>query len=158
MFSNLYKLDTVSIRPFNVFGPNQKGDSPYACAVSAWLYAVKHGKPLRSDGTGQQTRDITFVDDVVDIFFRAATFNEKLNGEAFNAGTQTSISNNAILNWFKQNFPNCSVVGAPWRDGDVMHTLASMVKTRNTLKCGNSMSFLDALEITKKWCMSSELF
>ena len=58
LFAKLYELDCVSIRPFNVFGPNQKGNSSYSCALSAWLYCIKNNKPIRFDGDGTQKRDL----------------------------------------------------------------------------------------------------
>jgi UDP-glucose 4-epimerase len=66
LFNKLYGLDMVCLRYFNVFGPNQYGDSPYSTAVSAWCHAVKEGVPLRSDGDGEQTRDLCYIDNVVD--------------------------------------------------------------------------------------------
>jgi len=158
LFSNLYKLDTVSLRPFNVFGPNQKGDSPYACAVSAWLHAVKHGLPLRSDGTGEQRRDINHIDNVVDMFIRASKYPDKLNGEAFNVGSEMCVSNNEVLELFKEMFPDCQIVNAPARPGDVMATLSSMKKANSILGWTEITSFWDGLQSTKEWAMSDPLF
>jgi UDP-glucose 4-epimerase len=160
LFSQLYGLETVSVRPFNVFGPNQKGDSPYACAVSAWLHAIKHGKSLRSDGDGTQTRDITYVDNVVDIFVRlgnqpVGTFKEH---EAFNAGTGSSVSNNEVLEWFKKEYPNCVIVNAPFRAGDVHDTLAAMVAAKRDLGWKVLVPFWDGLLKTREWAMQSPLF
>lgn len=158
LFSGLYGLDTVSIRPFNVFGERQKGNSAYSTAISAWLFAIKHGFPMRSDGDGEQTRDMTHVSNVVDVFIRAARHPERLSGEAFNAGTGTSISNNKILNWMKREFPNASVVMAPERPGDVKHTLASVEKTRRVLQYEVLTPFTVAIERTKQWAMSDPIF
>lgn len=158
LFSSLYKLDTVSLRPFNVFGRNQKGDSPYACAVSAWLYAVKHGLPLRSDGTGEQSRDINHIDNVVDMFIKVAKYPNKFDGDAFNVGSEISISNNEILALFKDMFPDCKIVNAPTRPGDVMATLSSMKKAHSVLGWNEVTSFWDGLQSTKEWAMSHPLF
>lgn len=158
LYSELYDLDTVTVRPFNVFGPHQLGDNPYSCAVSAWLYAIKHGKPLRSDGDGTQTRDVTYVDNVVDVFYRCATAQRKFNGKAFNAGTGMSVSNNEILEWFKLNFPNCEIVTAPPRAGDVKHTLADVVHSDIFLGYKPIITFWEGLELTKTWALNSPLF
>jgi nucleoside-diphosphate-sugar epimerase len=160
LFSSLYHLDTVSVRPFNVFGPNQKGNGPYSTAVSAWLYGVKHGMPLRSDGDGTQSRDVTYVDNVVDIFCRCAEHTERFDGETFNAGTGTIITNNEILEWFKKSFDASKVViyNAPWRPGDVMHTQASVAKARKLLGYRPLVPFWKGLEITKKWAMKNPIF
>lgn len=158
LYSQLYNLDTVSVRPFNVFGPNQKGDNPYATAIGAWLHAVKHGKPLRSDGDGEQTRDMTYVDNVVDIFIKCAEFNDSFHGEAFNAGTGASVSNNEILSWFKTEYPTCAVNHVPERLGDVKHTQASTVQAEKLLGYKVIVPFWQGLENTREWAMSNPLF
>ncbi len=158
LFSSLYNLDTVSVRPFNVFGPNQKGNGAYSTAVSAWLYGVKHDNPLRSDGDGTQSRDVTYVDNVVDIFCRAAAYTDRFAGETFNAGTGDIITNNEILDWFRKQFPNAVIVNAPWRPGDVMHTQASIAKARKVLGYKPLVTFWKGLEITKKWAMKNPIF
>lgn len=158
LFSSLYNLDTVSVRPFNVFGPNQKGHGAYSTAVSAWLYGVKHGVALRSDGDGTQSRDVTYVDNVVDIFCRCATYGDRFAGETFNAGTGDIITNNEILEWFKKQFPVAQIVNAPWRPGDVMHTQASVAKAKKILGYRPLVPFWKGLEITKKWAMKNPIF
>jgi nucleoside-diphosphate-sugar epimerase len=158
LFSKLYNLDTVSLRPFNVFGKNQLGDSPYACAVSSWLYAVKHNLPLRSDGSGEQSRDINHVDNVIDMFVKVANHKDKFNGDVFNAGSEMGIANNEILALFEYMFPDCKILTAPARPGDVMHTLSSMRKASNILSWKETTSFWDGLESTKNWALSNPLF
>lgn len=151
LFSNLYGLDTVSIRPFNIFGPNQKGDGAYSTAVSAWMYAIKNNEPLRSDGTGEQTRDMVYVDNVVDIITRALEHSSFFNGNVFNAGTGTSISNNLILDWFRKNFPNCQVNSAPARLGDVLNTKADISRTKDVLGYSPIVDFWEGIELTRRW-------
>ena len=159
MFSDVYNLETVSVRPFNVFGPNQKGDSPYSCAISAWLYAAKHGKPLRSDGDGEQTRDVTYVDNVVDVMYRCAIGPAKhFQGRAYNAGTGTRVSNNEILAWFKKQYPNVQVVNAPTRIGDVKDTQADIKRAENELGYKVLVSLWDGIEKTREWAMKSDKF
>ena len=158
LYSKVYGLDTVSVRPFNVFGPNQLGDSPYSLAVSAWLYAVKHGKPIRSDGDGTQSRDITYVTNVVDVFVRCANYEGTFSGEAFNGGTGNRITNNEVLEWFKKHFPDCQVTHAPWRPGDVMHTQADVSAAKEILGYEPKIDFWRGLELTHAWAMNSNLF
>lgn len=158
LYSKLYDLETVSIRPFNVFGPHQLGNTAYACAVSAWLYAVKHGNPLRSDGDGSQTRDLIYVEDVVDIFIKAAVSNFKFKGQAFNAGLGEAYSNNEILDWFKKKYPNIEIQSAPARVGDILHTLADNETTRGVLHWESKTSFWEGLEKAHDWAMNSPLF
>ena len=154
MFSDLYGMDTVSVRPFNVFGPNQRGDNPYSTAVSAWFGAVLNGKPLRSDGTGEQSRDVTYVDNVVDIMYRCATHGGTFKAEAFNAGTGFSITNNEILAWFKKTYPDIQIVNAPARKGDVMKTCADVSKAESVLGYKVLAPFWEGVEKTRQWVFS----
>lgn len=162
LYKKLYGLETVSIRPFNVFGPNQTGDNPYALAVSSWLHAVKHGGHLRSDGDGSQTRDMTYVSNVVDVFEACANFCGHFDcngvGDVFNAGTGMRVSNNEILSWFKREFPECLVKHAPERIGDVKHTLADITHTTKILGYTPKIGFWTGLQMTKSWAMNSSLF
>lgn len=155
MFSRLYGLDTVSVRPFNVFGPHCRGTNPYSTAVGAWFQSIKDGRFLRSDGDGEQTRDMTYVDNVVDVFVRAGMSPKSFAGEAFNAGTGSSVSNNQILEWFKREYPNCIVYNAPERLGDVKHTLSDMTKAKEILQHKTLVDFWEGLEKTKEWFFKS---
>ena len=128
LYSKVYGLDIACLRYFNVYGPNQFGDSPYSTAIVSWCDKVKKGLPLRSDGDGTQTRDMVFVEDVADANILAATREEKFSGACFNIGTGKSYSNNEILAIFKEKFSNIEIVNAPSRAGDVKHTLASTRK------------------------------
>lgn len=157
LFSELYGLETVSVRPFNVFGPNQRGDNPYATAVGAWFHAVHDGRPLRSDGTGEQSRDVTYVDNVADIMYRCATNERVFKGEAFNAGTGFSITNNEILAWFKKTYPDIQIVNAPARKGDVMKTCASIMRAEDVLGYKVLVPFWEGVEKTREWTFSGAL-
>ena len=66
--NSLYNTKIVSLRLFNVFGPGQRGDSPYSNLISSWCNNLSKGKSLRIDGTGNQTRDLCYIDNVVDVF------------------------------------------------------------------------------------------
>ena len=103
----------MCLRYFNVFGPNQAGDSPYSTAISAWCNAISEGTPLRSDGDGTQSRDLTYVDNVVQANILAATHDSHFNGECFNVGCGEQWSNNAVLEFLKEKYPEIEVNNAP---------------------------------------------
>ena len=151
LFNHLYGFDSVCLRYFNVFGPNQYGDSPYSTAVSAWCDAVKYGKPLRSDGDGEQTRDMCYVANVVDANIRAAQYPGKFAGDVFNVACQERTSNNEILEWFKKNFKGIDITHAPTRAGDVKHTCASIEKINQVLGYEPKVKFWEGLEETVHW-------
>lgn len=151
LYYSLYNLDSVSLRFFNVFGPNQLGDSPYATAVSAWLTAIKLGRSMRSDGDGTQTRDMCYVDNVVDACCKAAIHPIKLNADQFNVACDDQISNKEILKILKKRYPNAQHHIAPWRPGDVMHTRASIKKINDVLGYKPLYNFRLGLEKTIEW-------
>ena len=97
MSFGLYGLDSACLRYFNVFGPRQTGSSPYSTALSAWCDAIKTGRPLRSDGTGEQSRDLCYVDNVVQANILAAGVQGSLQGRPFNVACGEQTSNNQIL-------------------------------------------------------------
>lgn len=151
LYSELYGLDSACLRFFNVFGPNQLGDSPYATAVSAWLNAIKSGRPMRSDGDGSQSRDMCYVDNVVDACVKAALHSERLNAECFNVACGDRTTNKEILDHLKSVYPGSTHVDAPWRPGDVMHTLADVSKAQMVLGYVPLVRFWEGLERTIRW-------
>ena len=151
MFGNLYDFDSVCLRYFNVFGPNQYGDSPYSTAISAWCHAVKEGLPLRKDGTGEQSRDMCYVDNVVDVNIRAANHEGTFRGEAFNVACGDRTSNNQILARFQEKFGDLNINQAPFRPGDVMHTQADISETERVFGYKPLVRFWDGLEKTFEW-------
>ena len=144
-------MDAVCLRYFNVFGPHAYGDSPYATAVAAWCDAVRHGKPLRSDGDGEQSRDLCYVDNVVDANVLAANNKNPFRGEAFNIGCGDRTTNNEILAYFKRRFPHVDVIHAPERPGDVKHTQADITDAVEKLGYEPKVKFWEGLEMTLDW-------
>lgn len=145
--SRTHGFDSVSLRYFNVYGPYQYLTGAYATAVSAWLNAIKQGKPLRKDGTGEQSRDMVFVEDIVQANILAATYNGNLKGIPINIASGTEISNNEILRMITSRF-NVDVEQAPFRPGDVMRTCPSIQLARKVLGYEPKFSFEDGLQRT----------
>ena len=90
MFSQVWKLPTVSLRYFNVYGPRMNPDSPYANLLPKFIKLMSQGKTPRINGNGRQTRDFTYVDDVVEATILAA--GSPISGEVFNIGSGNTIS------------------------------------------------------------------
>lgn len=95
LFSELYGLDTVCLRYFNVFGPGQYGDSPYSTVISAWLEALYFPKNAKAyiEGDGNQSRDFCYVDNVVEASMLSARSKKSFKGDAFNIGAGKSNKN-----------------------------------------------------------------
>lgn len=151
LYSQLYGLDSVCLRFFNVFGPNQLGGSPYSTAVSAWLTCINSGKSMRSDGDGSQSRDMCYVDNVVDACVRSGEADALLNAEPLNVACGDRNSNKQILEFLLSKYPNAKYHDAPWRPGDVMHTQADVSRTNEVLGYVPLVHFWDGLEKTIKW-------
>lgn len=143
----LSDVDAVSLRYFNVYGPYQLTNGPYATAVSAWLQNIKSNQPLRKDGTGEQTRDMVYVADVVSANILAATYSERLNGECFNIASGCEVSNNQILDMLRQKF-EFTIQQAPFRAGDIMRTHPSIDKAIKILGYKPQYDFATGLQLT----------
>lgn len=151
LFCRLYKeSDIVCLRYFNVYGPEQYGDSPYASAVSAWCHAIKNNSICRSDGDGTQSRDMCYVDDVVTANILASEKSKRHNGECYNIASGKTVTNNEILEYFTDNF-KIKIRKAPRREGDIMHMHAEISKSKEGLGYEPKVEFWEGLEKTFKW-------
>lgn len=151
LYSEIYRLDSVCLRFFNVFGPNQLGDSPYSTAISAWLTAIKRGKSMRSDGDGSQSRDMCYVDNVVDCLIKSALVEGNLSAEILNVGVGEVVTNAEILSYLKSRYPQAVSHDAPWRPGDVMHTKADITKAKKLVGYDPGINVWQGLDKTIEW-------
>lgn len=151
LYKDLYGLDSACLRFFNVFGPNQLGGSPYSTAISAWLTAIKRGVSMRSDGDGSQSRDMCFVENVVDALIKSAILEDSLNAEVINVGVGESVTNKDILDFLKRKYPSATSHNAPWRPGDIKHTLADITKAKKLIGYSPQFNVWQGLEKTIAW-------
>ena len=100
MFSQVYGIDTVSLRYFNVYGENMTMEGAYKLAISIFANQHKQGLPLTITNDGNQRRDFTYVGDVVDANILAATSTSDLKGESFNIGNGDNYSINEVADIF----------------------------------------------------------
>ena len=125
LYSQLYGLDTVCLRYFNVYSEDQEFGGPYSTAICAWTEMIRQGKPLRIDGDGEQTRDLVHVEDIVDANIFCMEHEGPFNGKWLNVGSGKSVSMNYIKNYIdlhnKVEWNHTSS-----RKGDVRHTLADI--------------------------------
>ena len=151
MFTRLYGLETVIIRYFNVFGPRQDPSSPYSGVISVFATALLDNRPPKIYGDGRQTRDFTYVANVVDGVLRACDA-PGASGEVINVATGGRISLNELFAEMKK------IVGASVepdylepRQGDVRDSQASIVKANALLGYEPTVSFEDGLKKTIEW-------
>jgi nucleoside-diphosphate-sugar epimerase len=132
-FTRSYGLETVALRYFNVFGTGQDPKSQYAAVIPLFITAFLDGSQIRINGDGEQSRDFTFIDNVVQANMKAATA-ENASGEVFNVACGDRTSLNQILdNLRKVTEVDVEVIYGQDRPGDVKHSLADITKARNIL-------------------------
>ncbi|MBI3114342.1 MAG: NAD-dependent epimerase/dehydratase family protein, partial [Candidatus Harrisonbacteria bacterium] len=151
MFSDLYGLDTVSLRYFNVFGPGQYGDSPYSTVISAWLAALYLPKKKKAflEGDGAQSRDFCYVDNVVRANILAMQTPRKLRGEMFNIahGGRTTVNETRRL-IEQYTGKKLKLEQRPPRLGDVRDTHADISKAKEWLGYAPEVKFEEGLKRT----------
>jgi nucleoside-diphosphate-sugar epimerase len=151
MFTQLYGLETVSIRYFNVFGPRQDPSSPYSGVISVFATALLENRAPTIYGDGGQTRDFTYVANVVDGVLRACEASGA-SGEVINVATGGRISLNELFREMKR-IVGASVdpVYAEPRAGDVRDSQADIGKARAILGYEPAVSFEEGLRRTIEW-------
>jgi len=100
MFSQVYGLDTVSLRYFNVYGEKMNLEGAYKLVIPIFAQQMLEGKPLTINNDGEQRRDFTYIGDVVEANILTATHPEKMNGEVFNIGNGDNYSVNELADMF----------------------------------------------------------
>jgi len=151
VFHRVYGLPTVALRYFNVFGPRQDPTSAYAAAIAAFASAMLAGQRPTVYGDGHQTRDFTFVSNVVDANLLACK-TDAANGQALNIACGERIS---LLDLIAElNFllgTNLEPIIAPERKGDVRHSLADITPAREKLGYEPKVGLREGLKRTVEW-------
>ena len=151
MFTRLYGLETVSIRYFNVFGPRQDPSSPYSGVISVFATALLEHRPATIYGDGEQTRDFTYVANVVDGVLRACEA-PQASGEVINVATGGRISLNALFRTMRELVgAGVEPVHLDSRPGDVRDSQADIRKAKRLLGYEPIVSFEDGLARTIAW-------
>ena len=134
-FGNLYKIPVVSLRLFNVYGPRARTSGTYGAVFGVFLAQKLAKKPFTVVGDGEQTRDFTFVDDVVNAFIEMMDTNIK--NEIFNVGSGKTYSVNTLINLLGSN----KIVNIPKRPGEPDCTFADISKILKKTKWKPKVSF-----------------
>jgi nucleoside-diphosphate-sugar epimerase len=151
MFTSLYGLETVTIRYFNVFGPRQDPSSPYSGVISVFATALLDNRSPTIYGNGEQTRDFTYVANVVDGVLRACDA-PGASGEVINVATGGRISLNQLFEAMRRIIGATVQPGyAEPRAGDVRDSQADIAKARRILGYEPTVSFEDGLQRTVDW-------
>ena len=152
-FWRCYGLETVSLRYFNVFGPRQDPTSPYSGVLAKFITQMLQGEQPTIFGDGQQSRDFTYVDNVVSANLRACSAPAKeVAGQVFNVATGVRFDLNQTFRLLKQLTGYSGEVnyGAD-RAGDVKHSLADLSLAKKHLGYQPSVDFEEGLRRTIEW-------
>lgn len=156
LFTHLYGLETVSIRYFNVFGPRQDPSSPYSGVISVFASALIEKRSPKIYGDGEQTRDFTYVANVVDGVLRACDA-PGASGEVINVATEGRISLNQLFRTMRDLIgASVEPIYEPERAGDVRDSQADITKARQILKYEPIVSFEEGLRRTVEWYRTAD--
>jgi UDP-glucose 4-epimerase len=154
MFTELYRFPTVTTRYFNVFGPRQDPGSPYSGVISLFSTALLDGRRPIIYGDGEQTRDFTYVANVVDGVLRACEA-PNAAGEVINIATGGRISLNELLSAINHIVgSNLQAVYEAPRAGDVKDSQADISKAKALLGYEPRIRLEEGLKRTLDWCRS----
>lgn len=155
VFGRVYGLENASIRYFNVFGPRQDPTSQYSGVLSRFMLAILQGQPPVVYGDGQQSRDFTYIDNIVDLTLRACEAGGA-SGKVFNGGTGARITLNEVLKLLETvTGKKIAARHDPPRTGDILDSQADISLARKALGYEPLVPFEDGLRRTWIWYQSA---
>ena len=150
VFARTYDLETVSLRYFNVFGPRQRPDAAYAAVIPLFMRAALESRPLPINGDGEQSRDFTYVSNVVSANLLAATVPGRVSGRVYNVACGGRYSLLDIVRAMERISGRAlELEHRPARPGDVRHSEAAIDAARADLGYEVVVSFEEGL--AKTW-------
>lgn len=158
-FGRCYGLELVGLRYFNVFGPRQDPNGPYAAVIPRWFAALHGGADLTINGDGETSRDFCYVENVVQANLLAATSeNPVVPGQVFNVAFGARTTLNELFSLIRERVARvrpevatAQPIYAEFRPGDVRHSLADISKARRELAYAPDCSVRVGLERAADW-------
>jgi UDP-glucose 4-epimerase len=152
VFHRIYGLETVALRYFNVFGPHQDPDSPYSAVIPLFIRSFREGRAPFINGSGEQSRDFTYVANVVHGNLLAADAPDA-PGRVINVACNGSVTVNHLASEIARlvGRPDITPVHRDSRPGDVMHSCASIALAERLLGYTPVVPFSDGLARTVSW-------
>jgi len=159
VFAELYDMEFIGLRYFNVYGPQQNPAGPYAAVIPLFIKEILDDRSPMINGAGDSSRDFTFVEDVVQANLLAMfTDNANAINQVYNIakGEQTTL--NELFNILKDiSGKNIKAVHGPERNGDIKHSLADISKARRLLGYEPATSPIEGLRKTFDWYKKNSL-
>ncbi len=149
-FAKLYRMKIVGLRYFNVFGPRQDPDGPYAAVIPLFVSGIINQTPVYINGDGEQTRDFTFVDNAVQANVRGMLCdNQEAFGKAYNVAVGENFSVNFLYTAIREMLGiQHEATYREERAGDIRNSLADITKARTLLGYEPTQRFMDGLKQT----------
>ena len=143
LFSKVYNIDTIICRFYNVYGPYQIMEGPYSAIVGIFQNQYLNNMPLTITGNGEQRRDFTHVNDIVDGLIKSSNYSS--SGEVFELGTGKNYSINELAKMFGENYP---IQYLPKREGEMDTTLCDISEAQEKI---GYMPANDLQQYVKNW-------
>ncbi len=163
VFKKIYNLDTIGLRYFNVFGPRQNANGAYAAVVPLFIKSILGNASPTINGDGENSRDFTFIDNVIEANILAIYAKEESNNQIYNVACGKRKSLNQLFETIKKNAIDLGVncgglkpVYGQFRSGDILHSHASVDKARNLLKYEPLVQFDEGIKKTIRWHLSNQ--
>ncbi|MGI6123852.1 MAG: SDR family oxidoreductase [Acetivibrionales bacterium] len=155
-FYDLYGLETIGLRYFNVFGRRQDPDSPYAAVIPIFIKNILNNRVSTINGDGEQTRDFTYIDNVVDANLKACFAKKAACGKVFNIANGDRISVNSLYKKICELLKRqTNMVYGPTRAGDVKDSNADIKRANRYLNYSPLLSFDKGLESAVEWYVNN---
>lgn len=159
VFARCYGVETIGLRYFNVFGPRQDPDGPYAAVIPKWIAAMMKNLPVQINGDGETSRDFCYVENVVQMNLLAATTrNPKAINQEYNVALNARISLNELFAMLRERLlphhPHLKRYKPVYRDfraGDVRHSQADISKARRLVGYAPTHSVEQGLDAALEW-------
>lgn len=149
LYHKLYRLETISLRYFNVFGPAQDPHSEYSAVIPKFITAVLAKKPITVYGDGEQSRDFTYVENIVEANLLAAEASSAAAGNVYNIGCGARVSLNTLISLLEEIIGvKAEVAYAKPKAGDVRHSLADIAQARHVLGYEPKVMLNEGLRLT----------
>ena len=152
-FFECFGVKSIGLRYFNVFGPFQDFNNPYAAVLPIFCNAfITKNQPI-VNGTGETSRDFTYIDNVIQANIKAMFHLDSQSCfQTFNIGCGKQYSLNKVLEFLKEiSSYSPKIIYKDFRPGDVLHSNASILKAKSILKYNPNISFYDGLKLTYEW-------
>lgn len=157
IFANIYGLETVSLRYFNIFGPYQDPASEYAAVIPKFIQLMIKGEAPTIFGDGEQSRDFTYIDNAVEANLLACRSSKAGGGEVINVACGERYTLNELVTALNEILgTKLSPIYTESKPGDVKHSLAAIERAKELLGYDVRVDFREGLQRTVEWCRSQE--